>query len=73
MITAIDTTARKNTPLPEGTVRHIPTPSKEKTRVEVSRYEVDSGKTHRTAPSERTQVVYVMEGKDAEFTFTTAA
>ncbi len=72
MITVIDTTGRKSTPIPEGTVRHILTPSDDKTRVEVARYELDSGKTHRIPPSERTQVVYVMEGKDAEVTFSTA-
>ena len=72
MITVIDTTSRKSTPIPEGTVRHILTPSNDKTRVEVARYEVDSGKTHRIPHSERTQVVYVMEGNGAEVTFSTA-
>src|SRR5580704_5741305 len=66
MITVIDIESRRNTPIPEGTVRHILTPSNDRTRVEVARYEVDSGKTHRIQPAERTQVVYVMEGKDAE-------
>jgi mannose-6-phosphate isomerase-like protein (cupin superfamily) len=68
MITVIDTTKRKSAPIPEGTVRHILTPSDDKTRVEVSRYEVDTGKTHRIPPSERTQVVYITEGKGAEAT-----
>src|SRR5437879_709360 len=69
MITVIDTNTRKSTPIPEGTVRHILTPSSDKTMVEVARYEMASGKTYRIPPSERTQVVYMMEGKDAEITF----
>jgi len=72
MITVIDTTNRKSTPIPEGTVRHILTPSSDKTTVEVARYAVASGKTYRIPPSERTQVVYIMEGKDAEVTFSKA-
>jgi len=72
MITVIDIKNRKHTPIPEGAVRHILTPSKDNTRVEVASYEVDSGKVHRVPPSERTRVVYVMEGKDAEVNFSTA-
>lgn len=71
MITVIDTNNLKNTPIPNGTVRQILTPSIDKTRVEFARYEVAPGKTHRFAPSERTQVVYVMHG-NAEFTYTKA-
>src|ERR1700685_3545481 len=72
MITVIDIESRKNAPIPQGTVRHILSPSNDKTRVEVARYELDSGKTHRIQPSERTQVVYVVEGQDAEVNFSTA-
>src|SRR5580765_5584814 len=72
MITIIDTTSRKSTPIPEGTVRPILTQSNDKTRVEVIKYEVASGKTHRVPPSDRTQVVYILEGKGAEVTFTKA-
>jgi mannose-6-phosphate isomerase-like protein (cupin superfamily) len=68
MITVIETKGRKITPIPEGTVRQILTPSNDKTRVEVARYDVDSGKTHRIPLSEQTQVVYVTEGKGAEVT-----
>jgi mannose-6-phosphate isomerase-like protein (cupin superfamily) len=71
MITVIDTINQKNTPVPEGAVRHILTPSNDKTRVEVARYEVDKGKTHHIRPSEQTQVVYVLEGTGAEISFST--
>jgi mannose-6-phosphate isomerase-like protein (cupin superfamily) len=72
MITVIDATSKKDTPIPEGTVRHVLTSSNDKTRVEVAKYEVDAGKTLRVPPSERTQVVYVSKGKDAEITLTAA-
>src|SRR6185369_16513557 len=72
MITIIDTTSRKSTPIAEGTVRPILTQSNDKTRVEVIKYEVASGKTHHVAPSDRTQVIYILEGKGAEVTFTKA-
>jgi mannose-6-phosphate isomerase-like protein (cupin superfamily) len=72
MITVIDTKSRKSTPIPEGTVRHILTPSGDKTTVDVATYEVEPGKTHRIPPSERTQVVYILEGQGAEVAFTTA-
>jgi len=72
MITVIDIKSCKHTPIPEGTVRRILTPSKDNTRVDVASYDVDSGKIHRITSSERTQVAYVMEGKDAEVNFGTA-
>ena len=72
MINVIDTTSQKNTPIPEGTVRHMLSPSNDKTRVEVARYAVDAGKTHRIPPSDQTQVIYIVEGKDAEVTFSKA-
>jgi mannose-6-phosphate isomerase-like protein (cupin superfamily) len=69
MITVIDTLNRQSTPIPEGMVWQILTPSADQTRVEVARVELESGKTFRIPPSERTQVVYIMEGKGAEVTF----
>ena len=42
------------------------------TRVTVAVREVDPGKTYRVARSDRTQVVYVLEGKDATLTHTSA-
>jgi mannose-6-phosphate isomerase-like protein (cupin superfamily) len=73
MITVIDTTTRKSTPIPEGTVRHILTPANDKTMVEVASYEVAAGKAFRIPPSERTQVFYISEGKDAVITYQGAA
>lgn len=72
MITVIDTNSRKATAIPEGTVWHILTPSADQTRVEVSRYEVDAGKAHRIPASERTQVAYIVGGRDAEVTYSAA-
>ena len=72
MITIIDTAARQSAPIPEGSVRQILTPASDKTMVEVARYEVAAGRTHRVAPSERTQVVYILEGNGAEVIFTKA-
>jgi mannose-6-phosphate isomerase-like protein (cupin superfamily) len=69
MITVIDITSKKSTPIPEGSVQHILTPSNDKTMVDVARYEVSAGKTYRIPSSDRTQVVYIMEGKDAEVTY----
>ena len=72
MITVIDTLSTASTPLPEGSVRKILPSSGEKTSVEVARYEVAAGKTHRVGASGRTQVVYIMEGSGAEVTHTRA-
>ncbi len=62
MITVIDTTIRKHIPVPEGTAQHILQASEDKTAVEVSKYEVGAGNTHHVAPSQRTQVFYVLQG-----------
>lgn len=70
MITVIDTLNLKSNPTPEGSVRHMIHPSADQTRVQVSRYEVDAGKTFQAAASaDRTQVVYLLEGKDAQITY----
>lgn len=72
MITIIDTTSRASMPIPEGSVQHILTQSNDKTRVEVIKYEVGAGKTHRVAASDRTQVIYILHGTGAEVSFTQA-
>jgi len=56
----------------EGHVRNILGPKVEGTRVQVAIEEVDPGKTCRVAPGDRTQVAYVLDGKDAKVTHTTA-
>jgi mannose-6-phosphate isomerase-like protein (cupin superfamily) len=72
MITVIDSTSRKTSSTAAGTARHVLTTSDDQTRVEIARFEVEAGKTHHVAPSERTQVVYVEHG-NAEITFKSTA
>jgi mannose-6-phosphate isomerase-like protein (cupin superfamily) len=72
MIRVIDTTKTATTAVPEGRARHILGPSETGTRVQVSLRDVEPGKTSRVAPSDRTQVVYILEGKDARLTCTLA-
>jgi mannose-6-phosphate isomerase-like protein (cupin superfamily) len=70
MINLIDTSILNNTATPGGTARHILNPSTGKVRTEVTRYEVEAGKTHRVPPGDRTRVVYILEGNGAEISFT---
>ena len=72
MITVIDTTSKAATAVSEGKARNILGPSETGTRVQVSLRDVEKGKTSRVAPSDRTQVVYILEGKDAKLTCTLA-
>jgi mannose-6-phosphate isomerase-like protein (cupin superfamily) len=72
MIRVINLENRIRTPIPEGHVRNILVPSEDGTRVHVAIKEVDPGKACRLAPSDRTQVVYILEGKDARVTHTRA-
>jgi quercetin dioxygenase-like cupin family protein len=68
-ITVIDTSSSPRQPIPEGVVRHILSPSNDRTRVEVSKYEIDAGKQLHLSPVDRTQLVYILEGNDAEVTY----
>jgi mannose-6-phosphate isomerase-like protein (cupin superfamily) len=61
---------KTGTPTPDGQVRSVLGPSEAGTRVEVALKDVDPGKTCRLARSEKTQVAYVLEGKDATLTHT---
>ena len=70
MIEVIDIETKTTTPIAEGQVRHILGPSDDGTRVQVAIKSVEPGKTSRLAPSLRTQVVYILEGKDARVTYT---
>ncbi len=73
MITIIDTNSRANA-ADSGRVRSLsiffPHLTIKPERLEVTKYEVAAGKTHKVATSERTQVIYILEGKGAEVTFT---
>src|SRR5687767_8642803 len=72
MITVIDTTSQAATAVSEGKARNILGPSETGTRVQVSLRDVEPGKTSRVAPSDRTQVVYLLEGEDAKLSCTLA-
>jgi mannose-6-phosphate isomerase-like protein (cupin superfamily) len=72
MITVIDIETKPRTPVAEGHVRDILSPSGDKTRVHVAIEEVEPGRTCRLAASDRTQVAYVLEGDDATVTYTSA-
>jgi quercetin dioxygenase-like cupin family protein len=70
MIKVINIEGKTRTPIAEGHVRHILAPSNDGTRVEVAIEEVDPGKTCRLGSSDKTQVVYILDGKDAKITYT---
>jgi mannose-6-phosphate isomerase-like protein (cupin superfamily) len=65
MIKVIEIPSTTKAPTREGHVRNVLTPSETGTRVTVAVAEVDPGKTYPIARSEKTQVVYVLEGTDA--------
>jgi len=65
MIKVIDIESRNRIPVAEGHVRKVLGPAEEGTRVQIAVENVDPGKTCRLAPSDHTQVAYILEGKDA--------
>src|ERR1041384_2828084 len=65
MIRVIDISNKSKIPVPEGQVRNVLDPSEDGTRVHVAIKDVDPRKTYRIARSNRTQVVYLLEGADA--------
>ena len=69
MIKVIDINSKTKQPVSEGNVRSVLDPSADGTRVQVAIKEVEAGKSARLAPSDKTQVVYVMEGGDARITY----
>jgi mannose-6-phosphate isomerase-like protein (cupin superfamily) len=72
MIKVIDIESRPRVPVAEGRIRHILGPAAERTRVQVDIEDVDVAKTRRLGVSERTQVAYILEGRDATVTHTSA-
>jgi mannose-6-phosphate isomerase-like protein (cupin superfamily) len=72
MIEVINIENKTRTPISEGHVRNILSPSDNGTRVQVAIEEVEPGKTCRLAPSDKTQVAYILDGKDAKVTHTAA-
>ena len=73
MITVIDIARQHRTPTPDGHVRTVLSQSASGTRAEVVIREVEPGKTLRLDRSEKTQVAYVLEGKDARLTHASRA
>jgi mannose-6-phosphate isomerase-like protein (cupin superfamily) len=72
MIRVIDVGSRPRTRVAEGHVTNILEPSEDGTRVHVAIEEIDPGRTFRVPRSDRTQVIYVLEGKDATIIHTKA-
>jgi mannose-6-phosphate isomerase-like protein (cupin superfamily) len=72
MIKVIDIQSRPPVAVAEGSLRQILGQSEEGTRVQVALEEVDAGKSCRLSPSDRTQLAYVLEGKDARISHTSA-
>jgi mannose-6-phosphate isomerase-like protein (cupin superfamily) len=72
MIKVIDVESKANTPNAAGHVRNILGAGDGETRVQAAIAEVDSGKSYSLAASDRTQVVYILEGDNAKVTYTTA-
>ena len=73
MITVIDIANKPKVRVPEGHTRQVLDTSEDRTRVHVAIKEVDPGNTYRLSRSDRTQVVYVLEGKNATIAHTTAS
>jgi mannose-6-phosphate isomerase-like protein (cupin superfamily) len=69
MIRVIDVASQTQASTPEGRMTTVLSPSADRTRVQVIIREVDPGKTLRVAPSENTQVVYILDGADATVTY----
>src|SRR4030095_1707787 len=72
MITVIDIAKKSKRRVPEGQVRNVLDTAEDGTRVHVAIRDVDPGKTYRIPRSNRTQVVYILEGRDARITHTNA-
>jgi mannose-6-phosphate isomerase-like protein (cupin superfamily) len=72
MIKVLDIENKTRTAIPEGYVRNMLLPSEDGTRVHVAVAEVDPGRTCRIAASDRTQVAYILEGRDVKITHSKA-
>jgi mannose-6-phosphate isomerase-like protein (cupin superfamily) len=72
MIKVIDIETKTAERVREGHVKNVLHPSEDGTRVHVALVGVDQGKTYRMGSSDRTQVVYILEGTDAKITHTNA-
>ena len=73
MIKVIDIANKPKVRVPEGHARNVLEPVEDGTRVHVAIKDIDQGKTYRVSRSDRTQVVYVLEGEDARITHHTSS
>jgi mannose-6-phosphate isomerase-like protein (cupin superfamily) len=73
MITVIDIANQSRTPTRDGHVRTVLSEPLSGTRTELGIRQVDPGKTLRLDRSDRTQVVYLLEGTDARLTHTSGS
>ena len=65
MIRVIDINSRPPVPLAEGRARNVLAPGEDGTRVHVAIADLAPGQTHTLPASDRTQVAYLLEGRDA--------
>ena len=72
MIEVINIGSCTKTPDAAGSVRGIIGPAETGTRTRVAIQDVDAGKAHRVASSDRTQVAYVLDGPGARVSYTSA-
>jgi mannose-6-phosphate isomerase-like protein (cupin superfamily) len=66
VIQVFDLSAKEPTPIPQGIKREVLGSGGDGTRVHVAVYEVDSGESLEVSASDRTRVVYVLDGEGAE-------
>ena len=72
MIEVINVESRSSVPIPEGHERTILDPQDRGTRVRVALVDVDPGSTYRLRSSDRTRVVYILEGQSATISYAPA-
>lgn len=72
MIQVIDLSAMEPRSTSQGTARTILSPADDGTQVEVSMYELEPNGALEVSASDRTQVVYVLDGEGAEIVYTGA-
>jgi mannose-6-phosphate isomerase-like protein (cupin superfamily) len=70
MIKVINIESLTRIPVAEGHLRKILGPAEEGTRVQIAIENVDPGRACGVAASARTQVAYILEGKNAKVTYT---
>jgi mannose-6-phosphate isomerase-like protein (cupin superfamily) len=71
LIKVIDVGRKSNAPTPDGQQRYALHPVEDGTRVSVAVRDVDAGKTYHASRADKTQVVYILEGRDVTLAHTT--